>query len=201
MVTGPSGVPTVLIKQFRDFESRVVFDSGFDAPFDCLIAHTAIHPQTANSAPSNATWVDVSFSPHAYYAALLWQWAKGETFMVLEHDVVCRPDVIASFDECPEPWCLYPYAPECPCGNPQCREAWANALGCTRYRKELIEDVPDALTAIPRDMPDGLPCWEWHNVCDGLGAQLRAAGYTHHWHEPAVEHHRLVQRDGLEEYG
>lgn len=56
-------------------------------------------------------------------------------------------------------------------------------LGCTRFRKELIEAVPDALTSIPEDN------WDWHNMCDGVGNNLRAAGYTHHWHTPPVEHH------------
>ena len=66
-------------------------------------------------------------------------------------------------------------------------ESWRNALGCTRYRKELIAAVPDALLSIPADN------WDWHNVCDGLGNNLRAAGYSHHWHEPWVSHHREVQ--------
>ena len=149
------------------------------------VPYTAVHPETRDAAPSGAAWVDVSLSPVAYYAALLDIWAAGETFAVLEHDVVCRPDVIAGLDACPEPWCLYGYADMC---HPECQEAWRNQLGCTRFRAELIRAVPDAVASIPRDM------WDWHNVCDGLGENLRAAGFTHHWHSPPVEHHRQTHK-------
>lgn len=189
-VADPSGVETVIIRPALTFDDSTV-TSGFTSPFQWYVPHTARHPQTAANAPDGATWVNVAQSPNAYYAALLKWWAQGDTFAVLEHDVECRPDVVASFDECPEPWCLYEYAPVCDCGNPDCREAWRNMLGCTRFRAELIAAVPDAVASIPTDN------WDWHNVCDGLGNNLRAAGYTHHWHAPPVFHHRLVQRDGL----
>lgn len=153
-----------------------------EGPFAVHIPFTRIDARTASAAPSWAQWTNVSGSPIAYYAALTDWWATGETFAVLEHDVQCRPDVITAFDECPEPWCVFGYADMC---HPECMEAWRNLLGCTRFRAELIAAVPDALSSIPADN------WDWHNVCDGLGANLRAAGYTHHWHAPSVEHHHF----------
>ena len=51
-----------------------------------------------------------------------------------------------------------------------------------RRRSELIAAVPDAVSSIPREG------WGWQNLCDGLGQNLRKAGFTHHWHEPAVQH-------------
>lgn len=183
VVVDPSGIETVVVHKPRD-DGPDLGTSGYESPFQVYIPHTARHPLTVSTAPENATWVDVSQSDFAYYAALASWWDRGETFMVLEHDVICRPDVVAELDACPEPWCLYGYEEIC---HPGCMEAWRNALGCTRYRKELIAAVPDALMSIP---PDN---WDWHNVCDGLGDNLRAAGYTHHWHEPWVSHHRKVQ--------
>lgn len=144
------------------------------------LPYTAVHPRTRDSAPADTTWVDVSCSPIAYWAALGAIWARGETFALLEHDVVCRPDIIAEFEACPEPWCVFPYD-FC---HVECREAWRNMLGCTRFHAELLEAVPDAVSRIPAGARD------WHNMCDGLGANLRAAGFTHHWHGPPVEHHR-----------
>lgn len=146
------------------------------------VPYTRVHPQTVAGAPKDATWVDVSASDSAYYAALHDIWELGESFALLEHDVVCRPDVIAAFEECPEPWCIYGYSNIC---HPGCMEAWRNALGCTRFRADAIEAVPDALSSIPADN------WDWHNVCDGLGNNLRAAGLEHHWHEPWVFHHQM----------
>ena len=151
-------------------------------PFAVHIPYTRIDSRTVHAAPSFAEWTSVAGSPIAYYAALTEWWASGETFTVIEHDVQCRPDVITGFEECPEPWCVFGYADMC---HPECMEAWRNLLGCTRFRSELIKAVPDALTSIPADG------WDWHNVCDGLGDNLRRGGYTHHWHFPPVDHHHF----------
>ncbi len=133
-------------------------------------------------APADATWIDVSASPVAYYAALSELWERGETFALLEHDVVCRRDVVQAFEECPEPWCAFGYSDIC---HESCMEAWSNTLGCTRFRKEIIEAVPDACKDMPKQF------WDWHNTCDGLGSALRAAGFKHHWHFGWVEHHHM----------
>ena len=132
----------------------------------------------------DAVWVDVSHSEVAYYGALRWMWERRETFAVLEHDVVCRPDIVRELEECPEPWCLCWYADVC---HFECREGWRNQLGCTRFRKELIDAVPDALSSVSEDR------WIWNNVCDALGENLRAAGFSHHWHG-SVEHHRETHK-------
>lgn len=191
-VTDSSGIETVVVRRHHSFDDSDPGSSGYSSPFRWYVPHTACHPETVANAPANATWVNVASSPNAYYAALLRIWAEGETFAILEHDVTCRPDVVESFDACPELWCLYQYDPVCTCGNPNCREAWRNMLGCTRFRAELMVAVPDAMASIPTDN------WDWHNVCDGLGNNLRAAGFKHHWHGPPVYHHRGVQRDEVE---
>lgn len=149
---------------------------------------------TADAAPPGTIWVDVSGGPDAYWAALCDIWAKGEDFAIIEHDVICRPDVVEQFDACPEPWCTFGYSSMC---HPACREAWANQLGLTRFRAEVMAKCPDALTSIPEDQRN------WHNLCDHIAGNkvhgvdqptlrpgsLRAAGFGHHWHEPYVEHH------------
>ncbi len=178
-------IETVVIRPAPKFGDITVEPLEVDAPFAVYVPHTYRHPQTVAGVPRNAVWVDVAQSDIAYYAALCDWWSKGETFLVLEHDVVCRPDVIAELDACPEPWCLYGYDPYC---HEECREAWRNALGCTRFRAELLAAVPDAVTSIPRGY------WDWHNVCDGIGHNLRAAGFTHHWHGPPVRHHSWEER-------
>lgn len=144
------------------------------------VPYTGVQPGVVEAAPAGTIWVEVSTSDVAYHEALSRIWAQGETFAVLEHDIICRPDIVHAFEDCPELWCTYGYEEMC---HPQCREAWANALGCTRFRSELMGAVPDALSSIPPG-----PLTDWHNVCDGLGNNLRAAGFTHHWHEPHVTH-------------
>lgn len=178
-VTGPDGVRTIIVRKARTFTPGQVDPSSVVAPFAVYVPHTVRHPEILATAPANAIWVDVTQSDIAYYAALHDWWAAGETFMVLEHDVLCRPDIIEQLARCSSPWCAFPYTPFC---HRECWDAWGNMLGCTRFTAELIAQVPDAVSSIPREG------WGWQNVCDGLGQNLRRAGFTHHWHEPAVAH-------------
>jgi hypothetical protein len=168
-----------VVDEFGD--ETVLFDrgsvtrsvEGYEVPFGVFVPYTVRRQATVDGAPLNATWVDVSVSPVAYYAALLDWWSRGETFMVVEHDVVCSEAIVREMDECPEPWCLFSYSDLC---HPECREAWHNHLGCTRFRSELVEAVPDAVRGAPRED------WDWHTACNGLGENLRRAGFSHHWH-------------------
>ncbi len=155
------------------------------------VPYTAVHPETVAGAPSSATWIDVSNHPHAYWYALRNIWAEGKTFAILEHDIVCRPDVIEQFEACPEPWCVFKRDDYC---HPECQEAWANQLSLTRFRAEVIAAVPDALSSIP-EADRG-----WLNLCDRIGERLRAAGFTHHWHGPEVHHHRMGRNGAKEEH-
>jgi len=87
IVVDPSGIETVVVHKPRD-DGPDLGTSGYSSPFQVYIPHTARHPLTVSTAPENATWVDVSQSNVAYYAALAAWWDRGETFMVLEHDVI-----------------------------------------------------------------------------------------------------------------
>ena len=137
-----------------------------------------IVPEVAKSAPKDTIWIDVSDSPLAYFESLRAIWELREGFVLLEHDIVCRPDIIEAFESCEHPWCTFVYDNLC---HPECREAYQNQLGCTRFTSEIVRAVPWAF-----DMPE--PERLWQRVNEGLGADLRAAGFGHHWHEPAVEH-------------
>ncbi len=166
------------------------------------------HPEVAAGAPG-AEWHDVSADNHAYWRLLSDCWQRclddGVDLVVVEHDVVGRPDVFDGFGACPEPWCVHAYANIC---CPGCVEAWRNQLGLTRFRWSLIAACPDALASIP-DVPFPLPDRsrpadrrDWHNLCDEIAGDkiagvdqptlrpgsVRGAGFTHHWHEPAVVH-------------
>ena len=150
--------------------------------------------EVIDSVPPWTIWVDVRGGPDAYWEAFCDIWAEGTDFAIIEHDVVIHADVVRQFAECPEPWCTFGYDNIC---HPQCQEAWANQLGCTRFRAEVMAKCPDALTSIPPVQRS------WHNLCDHIAGNkihgvdraelrpgsLRAAGFTHHWHSPPVAHH------------
>jgi hypothetical protein len=160
-------------------------------------AYTFIDPRTLAGAPPGTIWANVSQSNLAYWGALRAWWTKAfktkTAVATFEHDVVLRPDVVEAFEDCPEPWCVFPYDDVCQNGTSWAprMEDWRNQLGCTRFRAELVAAVPDALDGVPI-ANSGVPIaigWDWHSASDGLGNALRAKKYTHHWHYPAVEHH------------
>lgn len=144
------------------------------------VHYTGIRPDVAEAAPSGTVWVDVSGSELSYFESLGHIWDLGESFATIEHDIIVRPDIVEAFEECPEPWCVFGYTEFC---HDACMEAWRNELGCTRFRSEVLTKVPDAVGSIPEGSFQ-----DWHNVCDGLGNNLRAAGFSHHWHTPHARH-------------
>lgn len=156
------------------------------------VPYTRVHPETVAGAPESAIWVDVSSGPFAFYGAMYSWWDRAlerhEGIATIEHDVVCRSDVVEAFENCSEPWCVFGYADIC---HVECMEGWRNELGCTRFSAELIQAVPDALSTPPLGNSGHPITWDWHNMCDGLGNHLRAAGFTHHWHFPWVDHHHM----------
>jgi hypothetical protein len=162
------------------------------------VPFTERNQQTLDAAPPGTVFVDVSDSPDSYWRAMCDIWAEslrtGNDVAIIEHDVVCHAEVVPQFTFCPEPWCSFAYDNMC---HVACRETWANQLGCTRFRAELIAACPEALSSIEGRMRD------WHFLCDHAAGDkthgqptlplrpgsIRAAGFSHHWHEPPVAHH------------
>lgn len=143
-----------------------------------VVPYTKREKRTVHSVPPTAEWVYVGDSPYDYWRVLCDYWTPEHDLILCEHDVQWRSDISRGFDDCPELWCNHKYCEH----SPESAEAWKWLLGCTRFRKELIAAVPDAVTSIePRHR-------DWHYTCDGLGANLEAAGFKHHWHEPVVHH-------------
>lgn len=73
----------------------------------------------------------------SYYNLLVSLWAEGESFTVVEHDIVVWPGAIDQLEACTEPWCVYPY---------YCSVGWiVDGLGCTKFSKGLLGRYPDFL--------------------------------------------------------
>ena len=146
-----------------------------------IVPYTVIHEATLAGVPRDAEWIDVSESPIAYWSALCDFWQPWN-LTVVEHDVQARPDIFTEFAECSEPWCYFHYSNH----TEENAAAWHwGILGCTRFRRELIEAAPNAVNDIePRHR-------DWHYASTALGKNLRAAGFEPHVHG-VVEHHRMM---------
>lgn len=147
--------------------------------------YTAMHPQTAAALDEHAPGhvriaVADEADPGWDYCALLERlWANTETFTLVEHDIVITADVLPAFEACPSWWCgfLYPV-----------QVVILSALGCTRFRAELLAAEPDVMQKVAAIGGDGLPVRDWRRLDVRLGDELIRRGYRRCVHTPEVEH-------------
>lgn len=152
-----------------------------------IVPYTVIHRATLEGVPGHAEWIDVRESPIAYWSALCDYWGPWN-LTVVEHDVQANPDVFDEFAACDQPWCYFIYDNF----TGENAKAWEwGILGCTRFRKELTEAVPDAVSSVEDRWKD------WHETSTGLGIALRAAGYVPHQHG-RINHHRMLDLGGVQ---
>lgn len=124
------------------------------------------------------TWVPVEIAvndPLAYGQIIAELWAAGESFAVVEPDVLVRDDVIDGFLNCPEPYCAWPYAWLTDVGP---------ALGCTRFRAEFLARYPDAM----KEVLSTNVSWRQLDVVLMRHVLVREYGEQPHVHLPPVVH-------------
>lgn len=115
------------------------------------------------------------------YAALVEQlWAAGETFILVEQDVVPTRSQLLALARCHGNWCSYCYAGA---GYPR-----APMLGCVKFGRELLARRPEVgqtvlLTHHTRTHHVG-----WRSVNETLSHHLWTLGETWHRHHPDVVH-------------
>jgi hypothetical protein len=91
----------------------------------------------------HAEFFDISGRPDSYYEMFKRLWADQRDFMLIEHDIVIRPNTLEVLDACPEPWC------SCPIGIEVKRSGREEAyFQCNRWRAEVMIERPD-VTDLP----------------------------------------------------
>lgn len=106
----------------------------------------------------------------SYYDLLHSLWHEGETFVIVEHDIIPWPGAVTAIYNCPEPWCTYPY-----------NNQTDRSLGCTKFSAQLLQDHPGALDEPTYDK-------SWTRLDVYIGHKLSSLGLTHHIHKPNVAH-------------
>lgn len=137
---------------------------------------------------------NVSSSDEAYWRFVRDEWERGGAFMVVEHDIVIRPDVWRSFAACEEPWCVYPYLMRF--------GEVAPALGCARFSSALVSGEPDLLEVVGHISEPGYRLQDhsrprtWRRLDTRIRQVLEERGYRWCVHAPRVEH--LIAGDPAE---
>jgi hypothetical protein len=129
----------------------------------------------------------------AYWRLLSDLWCAGEGFAIIEQDIELRAGVLESFEQCPEPWCLFAYAGAgwSTGGNPLFRQS----LGCTRFATALLVAEPDLLSVVG-SVSQGLPAKDWRRLDVTIAPALTNRCYAAHVHEPFVLHHHDYPNEG-----
>lgn len=156
-----------------------------------VVPHTDLHPETYRA---TRDWPDVEYvyvgeDDYAYGRLLKRLWREGESFALVEHDVLPHPDTLARFALCDRWYCSAPYE-------------WTThvgvTLGCTKFGREGLLAYPDAAEIacrIPSNYGDGTG-GHWKQLDVFLQAAVLRDLYSEqpHAHLPPVRHLNEAQR-------
>ena len=168
------------------------------------VPYTRVHPRTrAALARCSRHTVYRQLAGDLGYVELLSRlWAACEALVIVEHDIEIHEQVLPGFEECPEPWCTFPFGRLLP--GPHSR--WDGAgwgpgiplleasLGCVRWSAALMEAEPDLMTEVAAFSVDGKPPGHWQSLDCAIAVILRQRGYAVHVHHPEVLHHHYLER-------
>ncbi len=147
-----------------------------------ICPHTTISPETrAALDASGYAWEarGVSASDTAYSALLAELWADGETFAVVEHDIIPPPGALPALEACPGQWCCHRY--------PYGFGRYAG-LGLARFSAGLLTAHPDAMERAAEMYDDGHPPGHWCRQDAWLSFVLESRGLARCRHEPDAGH-------------
>lgn len=137
----------------------------------------------------------------AYYDLLAKLWSECVDFAIVEHDIEIGPEVLNRFAECDRLWCAHSY--EVYAGDVATAYGGPFALGCVRFRSELMARFPDAVVkAGEMDIHPVHPQRSYAVMDSTLTHWLRGpygpdhGGVKVHQHAPNVAHHHTYVRTG-----
>lgn len=141
-----------------------------------LCCYTQLPDSVRYALPHGTIFRDVSGHPGAYWAAIREYWGKGESLLLVEHDIVLPATAIHQLKSCKEPWCTFPYA-----ASPD--ELMCHSIGCTRFRPSMQVPLPDK--DVPWQAVDG-------EIRDAILAAYPDDDFFHpHVHGPPAWHQRV----------
>jgi hypothetical protein len=109
--------------------------------------------------------VNVSDSDDSYFRLLRDLWSAGESFTLVEHDVVVGPETLKSFDDCGHEWCASQY---------RYLRGTYWGLGATRFRGPLLRRFPDLMDEVGEYDSPGHGPKHWCSLDAAITISLRA---------------------------
>lgn len=123
----------------------------------------------------------VGGSDRDYYDLLTRLWAEGETFVIVEHDIVVHPTAIDELEQCTHEWCGFPHY--------YGRYGLTYGLGCVKFDAALMARHPDAMIRVGVMSDPTHPKRHWCRLDAWLqGTVLPHRGEVKHCHDTPVRH-------------
>ncbi len=138
-----------------------------------VVPYTRIEPDVMDAVP-DAEWCYVGHDDAAYWGLLADLWAEGETFIIVEHDIVPTEADLQALAECPEGWCAAGYPFE------DLGTYWG--LGCTKFEGWFTRRYPEVVDRLTVGGDDVHPLHHWCNLDALLQGALAAHGQAPHHH-------------------
>jgi len=103
-----------------------------------------------------------------YYELVKSLWAKGEPFILNEHDIIPWPGAIKQLDDCDHPWCTFWY--RSPAG-------WlSNGLGLVKFNPAQLPNI----------FKEPFEDTHWSGLDMRIAKRLQAHGLEAHTHNPPI---------------
>lgn len=148
-----------------------------------VLAYTKVRPGVREAlAATGAEWDEVeTVGSTGYYDLMADLWRSQRDVIIVEHDVIVRPDSLAELDACARDWCAFP--------TPYLQGDYAG-LSCTKFSGQLMRLVSGAVDRAGLMSNDKHPPRHWCTLDAFLRVQLMRSGMVQHRHEPALGHYR-----------
>ena len=161
-----------------------------EAPPKVLVPFTALRAETIVALGNSDIEYEMVARPitsdTGYFEALHDAWEPGpqhmaEPFIVVEHDIVVRPETLRELRDCPEDWCAAPY--------PYLNEDEAWGMGCVKFSDRLIVRNPWIFRQFANAGDAKHPPRHWCRLDSYIWIALTERGEKRHDHPgPALGH-------------
>lgn len=130
---------------------------------------------------------DVSGSDESYWELLNELWGAGETFAIVEQDIVVGSSTLVTMAQCSRDWCAAPY--------PYFGGVPYMGLGCVKFTTAMMRQEPDLMTYAADVIYPGHDRKHWCTLDATIQRRLTTLGYPVHQHG-GVHHQHLWPTHG-----
>lgn len=134
--------------------------------------------------PNDVTWADCSGGDDAYFEAVKSMWNQGETFVIVEQDILPWPGALKEIYECSHRFCIL-WTPHWQSINRD--GSWTYAHGIVKYGSGLINQIPNYFNEYAET--HHWSQFDW-NIVATYGSEI-------HYHWPPVIHLSPIRFDSV----